>query len=141
MKVFLVSKKLYNITKNPQEGTLDISKLEYMFKLRIRTIFRCIKRDILNLSYFPFYLNCVGKVGNGKGLGNLFLCIEKLFWFSIWKYILVLKYPMFLSVDFQLHCTIFSSIRKPSNLNYPILGHFPLYEEDEFISRRKTDCL
>ena len=66
-------------------------------------------------------------MGNGKGLGNLFLCIEKLFWFSIWKYILVLKHPMFHLVDFQLHCTIFSKQKIPSNLNYPFLGHFPLH--------------
>ena len=75
--------------------------------------------------YFPFYLNCVGKMGNGKGLGNLYLCTEKLFWFSIWKYSLDLKYPMFLPVDFQSHCTIFSRLKTPSDLNYPFLGHFP----------------
>ena len=76
--------------------------------------------------HFSFYLNCVGKMGNGKGLGNFFLCTEKLFCFSIWKYILVLKYPMFLPVDFQLLCTIFSRLKTPSNLNYPVLGHFSL---------------
>ena len=57
LKVFLASKKLYNITENPLEETLDISKPEYIFILRIRTIFRCIKRDFLNPCYFPFYLH------------------------------------------------------------------------------------
>ena len=57
LKVFLASKKLCNVTENPLEGTLDISKSEYIFILRIRTIFRCIKRDFLNPCHFPFYLH------------------------------------------------------------------------------------
>ena len=82
---------------------------------------------ILPKCHFPFYLNCVGKMGNGKDLGNLFLSTEKLFGFSIWKCILILKYPTFLPVDFQLDCTIFSRLKIPSNLNYPVLSHFPLH--------------
>ena len=83
--------------------------------------------SILPKRHFSFYHNCVGKMGNGKGLGNLFLCTEKLFWFSTWKYILVFKYPVFLPVDSQLHCTIFSRLKTPSNLNYPVLGFFFLH--------------
>ena len=93
---------------------------------------------ILPKCHFPFFLNCVGKMGNGKGLGNLFLCTENFFWFSIWKYILVLKYPMFFPVvwniqcSFQIHCTIFSRLKTPSNLNCPVLGHFPLHHSKTF---------
>ena len=39
LKLFLASKKLCNVTENPLEGTLDISKPENIFILRIRTIF------------------------------------------------------------------------------------------------------
>ena len=38
----------------PLEGTLDISKPDYIFILRIKTIFRCIKRDFTNPCHFPF---------------------------------------------------------------------------------------
>ena len=46
MKAFLASKKLRNVTENPLEGTLDISKPEYIFILRIRTVFWCIKKAL-----------------------------------------------------------------------------------------------
>ena len=61
-----------------------------------------------------------------------------MFWFSIWKYILVLKYPIFLPLDFQLHCTNFSRLKIPSNLNYPILGHFPLYVDGTVVVFKLT---
>ena len=59
------TKNLCNVTESPLEGTLDISKPEYIFILTIRTIFRCVKRNFLNPCHFPFYLHSWGKTGYG----------------------------------------------------------------------------
>ena len=57
LKVFSAPKNLYNVTENPLEGTLDTSKPEYIFRLRIRTIFLVHKKRFpkpISISHFIY---------------------------------------------------------------------------------------
>ena len=53
LTVFLGPKKLCNVTENPLEGTLDISKTEYFFHIENQNIFSMHKKRFHKLFSFP----------------------------------------------------------------------------------------
>ena len=85
----------------------------------------CNLHPILPKCHFPFYLNCVGKMRNGKGLGNLFFMHRKI--------VLILNMKMHSGFEISnvpssgFSVTLHNCFAAKITFN-PVFGYFLLYK-------------